>query len=139
MMQANMATGPSVMGVATAPLTLYTLMTSLANSVFFGAYTPGFNFRIRKMYWIQNAPVTTAAKLCTLTPSISGTNLTGGVVALTSALCTPLGKVVAGSAITGLNQGTESDTITVTGSATTAFVEGSGSLVLEIENLDIPL
>lgn len=137
--QANMTTGPSIMGMARSYLPLSTLMTSIAAADLLTGFTPGYNFLIRDMFWIQNAPVTTAAKAATLTPKISGVACTGGVVALTSALCTPMGAVIKGTDITALNQGSDTDTISVVGSAVTAFVEGSGTLYLEIQNLDIPL
>ncbi len=138
-LQANMATGPSVMGVASSYLPFQTLMATIAAADLVTGFTPGYNFRIKRMFWVQNAPATTGGKLATLTPKISGVAVTGGVVALTSALATPMGAVINGSAVTALNQGTETDTISITGSAVTAFVEGSGTLYLEIENLDIPL
>lgn len=136
---ANMATGPSVMGVSRTNLCFHTLMTTIAAADFLTGWVPGFKFRILSMRWRQNVPVTTAAKLATLTPYISGNPVTGGVVSLTSALCTPLGVVILGTPVTGANQGSKTDTISITGSAVTAFAEGSGDLILELENMDIPL
>ena len=56
---------------------------------------------------MTNAKVSTAGKAATLTPKIvkSGvaTPVTGGVVALTSALGTPEGAVIVGTPITALN------------------------------------
>jgi hypothetical protein len=91
------------------------------------------------LFFVTGVPVTTGSKLATLTPYIGTTALTGGVLALTSALCTPAGAVVQASAITGKNAGEATDTITLTWSAVTTFIEGSGSIQMEIENLDIPL
>jgi hypothetical protein len=96
-----------------------------------GAITPGYAGRIAKAYFVTNKPVTTAAKLATLQPKIGSTNLTGGAIALTSANATPLGAVVAGSAVTAANTFLATDTIAVDASAVTAFVEGTGSLVIE--------
>lgn len=80
-------------------------------------------------------PATTAAKLATLTTQISGVACTGGVIALTSANCTPSGALVAGTAITGLNAGASGATLEVAVSAVTAFVEGSGWVEFKIKHL----
>jgi hypothetical protein len=79
---------------------------------------------------------TTSAKAATVTPYISGTATTGGVLAMTSASLTTKGTVQAATAITGANEGTATDTISLTGSSVTAFVEGSVNIVLRIQNLD---
>lgn len=96
----------------------------------------GFKFKIRRVFFLADTPVTTGAKAATLTPKIGTTALTGGVVALTSANCTPMGAQVAGSAVTAANTGSATDTITVTASAVTAFSEGSGTLYLEVQNME---
>jgi len=70
-------------------------------------------------------PVTTAAKLSTLSLEIGATAVTGGAVALTSANCTPIGAKVSGSAITGANSFGIGDTMTIVAASTTAFVEGT--------------
>lgn len=97
------------------------------------SFTPGYAGRVRKIFWVQGQPVTTGSKLTTLTTSIGSTAITGGVVALTSALCTPLGKIIAGSAVSALNSFDEDDTLKVVASSTTAFAEGSGSLIIVCE------
>jgi hypothetical protein len=92
--------------------------------------TPGFAGRIKKAFFVTDAPVTTGSKLSTLTPKIAGTATTGGVVALTSLNCTPQGAEVDGTAITALNLFGATDEITLVASSTTTFVEGSGTLFL---------
>lgn len=72
-------------------------------------------------------PASTAAKLATLTPSISGTTVTGGAINLTTAGCSTAGAITAGAAITGANVAAgPSVTVGVKVSAVTAFVEGAG-------------
>jgi hypothetical protein len=71
-------------------------------------------------------PASTAAKLATLTVSIGGTPVTGGVIALTTANQNTIGGSVAASAITGANIGAGGTTLEVTASAVTAFIEGDG-------------
>ncbi len=102
-------------------------------------FKPGYPFKIVSVVFVVDKPATTAAKAATLTTSIGATPITGGVLALTSANCTPKGAVVASTAaITALNTGSATDTISITGSAVTAFVEGNGSIVYTIANTDIP-
>lgn len=96
------------------------------------ALTPGYAGRIKSVEFFVTDPVTTAAKLASLNLEIGATDLTGGVVALTSANCTPLGARVAGSAVTAANVFTASDTISVEASAVTAFVEGEGVLMIHL-------
>lgn len=93
-------------------------------------YTPGFAGAIQKISMLVTDPATTAAKLSTLNAEIGTTNLTGGVLALTSANMTPLGAVVDATAITAANIFTDSDTISIEATSTTAFVEGEGVLLI---------
>lgn len=99
-------------------------------------YTPGYKFKILAVDWAQGVPVTTAAKAANLNVEIGTTNLTGGVVALTSATCTPLGKVIAGTEVTAANTGSATDTISIEAADVTAFAEGTGYVLLKIQNLD---
>jgi len=100
------------------------------------AYTPGYRFKILSVSFAVTKVVTTAAKAATLNLEIGTTDLTGGVIALTSANCTPLGALVAGTAITANNVGTSSDTISLEASSVTAFAEGDGTLLIRIQNMD---
>lgn len=78
------------------------------------------------------AAATTAAKLSTLNLEIGTTNLTGGVLALTSANMTPLGAVVSSTEITGNNVLTRDSLLSIEAASTTAFVEGSINLIIGI-------
>jgi hypothetical protein len=95
-------------------------------------FRPGFAGTIEDISFVVGTPVTTAAKLATLNVEIGSTDLTGGLVALTSALATPLGKVIGGSAITANNTFTADQVISVEASAVTAFVEGTGTLYVRV-------
>lgn len=99
-------------------------------------YTPGYKFKILGVAFATTAVATTPAKATTLNLEIGTTNLTGGAVALTSANQATLGVVTAGTAVTGNNTGSASDTISVEGSSTTAFAEGAGLLLIKIQNMD---
>lgn len=93
---------------------------------------PGIEGYIEAVEWVQNIPVTTAAKLATLNLEIDTTNLTGGTVALTSAACTPMGARIAGAAITANNRLTRDSKLSVEASGVTAFAEGSGTLMIYV-------
>lgn len=93
---------------------------------------PGVYGTLEYVEFVVTKPVTTAAKLASLNLEIDTTNVTGGVVALTSAAATPLGKVIAGTAITGANTLTPDSKLSVEASAVTAFAEGQGFLNVRI-------
>jgi len=94
---------------------------------------PGIDGYIVDWQWVQGVPVTTAAKAATLNLEINSTNVTGGTISLTSAACTPLGARIAGTRITAANRITRADTLSVEASSVTAFVEGSGFLLIRIQ------
>ncbi len=85
-------------------------------------------------YWefVVTQPVTTAAKLATLNMEIDTTNVVGADLALTSANCTPLGKVAASGAPTSANVLVPESTLSVEAASVTAFAEGSGFLNIRI-------
>lgn len=105
-------------------------MTALANGDWITNFIPGFAGRIVALGWLQGTAVTTASKAATINAEIGTTDLTGGVVSLTSAACTPRGKFIAGTAVTGGNVFTETDTISIEISGVTSFAEGDGLIVV---------
>ncbi|MDE2426788.1 MAG: hypothetical protein KGO96_12875 [Elusimicrobia bacterium] len=99
---------------------------------------PGFAGKVTAVnFRVGAAPVTTGAKAATLTARVSGAAVTGGVVGLTSANCTPAGAAVAGSAITAANSFLATDTLEVAVSAVTTFAEGSGWVEFTVVNTDL--
>lgn len=111
------------------------LLASIANGDLLTGFTPGFAGKIVGFSAAVTAPATTAAKLSTLNLEIGTTDLTGGSLALTSANMTPLGAVVAATAITAANTFSASDTISIEAASTTAFVEGSIVLTIVMRTL----
>lgn len=109
-------------------------LAKLADGDIVTTYTPGFAGVIEKVSFAVTDPATTAAKAATLNLEIGTTNLTGGSLALTSANCTPLGKVTDATAITGANVFGAADTISVEAASVTSFVEGEGVLLIVIKN-----
>jgi len=124
----------SVPVVVTLPITL----SKLANGDIVTNWTPGFSGLIESIDFIVHDPATTAAKLSSLNLEIGTTNVTGGVVALTSDNCTPMGAKVAGTAITALNFFDADDTISLEAASTTAFVEGTGYLLIVVRSFSKP-
>lgn len=113
-------------GVLVVPLQL----AAITSSTNVNALIPGFSGTITAIQFSVTTPATTAAKLATLSLKLNSTAVTGGAVALTSANCTPIGALVAGSAITALNTFLATDTINIASSSVTAFVEGQGNLFI---------
>lgn len=111
-------------------LSLPITLANVADGDVLTTLTPGFNGTITKLEFAVTDPVTTGSKATSLNAEIGTTNVTGGVVALTSANCTPLGAVVSGSAITAANTFSSTDTISIEASSTTAFAEGEGVLYI---------
>lgn len=123
-------------GVGMATLAFFINLADIANGDLLTNYVPGYRFKINKVDFRVSKPATTAAKLATLNLEIGTTDLTGGVVALTSANCTPAGAAVAGSAVTAANVGTSTDSFSIEASSVTAFVEGNGWILVSIQNMD---
>lgn len=124
-------------GVGCTTLAFFLNLASIAgNGDLLTNYTPGYKFKILSVDFRVCKAVTTGSKAATLNLEIGTTDLTGGVVALTSANCTPAGAAVAGSAVTAANTGSSSDTISIEASSVTAFVEGDGWLLVKIQNMD---
>lgn len=123
-------------GAGLTTLAFFFNQADIANGDLLTNYVPGYAFKIEKVDWRQQKAVTTAAKLATLNLEIGTTNVTGGVISLTSAACTPAGVAVAGTAVTADNVGSATDSFSIEASSVTAFVEGSGWLLIQIRNLE---
>jgi len=114
-------------------------MTKIGNADVVTTITPGFAGRIIKWFWVQGTAASTPAKAATLTPYVGSVAITNNIgtsstIALTSAACTPLGKVIEGSAIGGgTSYFNSTSTISITASAVTAFSEGAGTIIVEYE------
>lgn len=83
--------------------------------------------------------VTTGSKGSTLNLEIDGTNVTGGVLTLTSALMDAVtDPVISATAITGNNTFTATSTLDLEAASTTAFVEGAATfhVWVELDNAD---
>ena len=109
-------------------------LEKLANGDIVTDILPSFPGNITKTYFVVGGdPATTGSKLATLTVEINALAVAGGVISLTSANCTPMGKMIAGTTVTGSNGFDDDDTISVVASSVTAFVEGDGSIHIQYE------
>jgi hypothetical protein len=123
---------PSWAGIAyTGHWIFYTLLADIADGDLITEWCPGFAGTLISFDCIVEKAATTAAKASTLNLEVGTTDVTGGVVGLTSANCTPKGARVAGSAITANNAFGASDVISIEASSTTAFSEGSVWMVVK--------
>lgn len=111
-------------------------LVNIANGDVVTNFTPGHKFKLLGINFVTQLPVTTGSKNADIYMEIGTTNVTGGVVALTSASCTPMGQVIAGTAITAANTGAANATVSVIAGAVTAFSEGTGHLQIKIQNMD---
>ena len=120
------ASGVNTKSVLSIPV----ILANVADGDILTTFTPGFAGAITKFSFAVTDPVTTAAKTTTLNLEIGTTNVTGGVLTITSANATPLGAVVDGTAITANNVFGATDSISIEATATTAFIEGEGVLLI---------
>ena len=111
--------------------------TIIADGDLLTTFTPGYKFKIKSFHYVVVDPVTTASKASTINLEIGTTNVTGGVISLTSAGMATLGTVIDGTAITGNNTGSATDTISIEASSTTTFIEGNGYFVIKLQNMDV--
>lgn len=101
-------------------------------------YTPGFKFKLLDIQYVVNKVGTGAGASQTFQPKITGVATTGGAVVPTLANAATMGAKVAGSAITALNTGSATDTISISCAAGgTVFTAGSGYFLVKVQNMDI--
>lgn len=119
---------------------LYVQLAQIVNSTDVLNYPLTFKGRLMAIGFSVQSKVTTAGKAATLTAKVKSgattTNMTGGVLSLTSTNCTPEAAVVAGTAITALNKFQSGDSLVLSATAVTAFSEGTGYIMLTLINDD---
>ena len=114
--------------IISIPVTL----ANIADGDLVTTFTPGFAGTLLRVQFIVTTRASTGGKAADLNLEIGTTNVTGGVLGLTSANCGTLGATVAASAITAGATFTASDTISVEAANTTAFQEGAGVLLITV-------
>lgn len=97
-----------------------------------------YAFTVLSALFRTGKAASTAAKLATLTVTVNGVAVTGGVMALTSANQNTIGGTVAATAISGAGAtGTAGLTVEAVPSAVTPFVEGDGWVEFTVSNNDL--
>jgi len=94
------------------------------------SFTPGFVGSIVKTFFVCGKAIAGGGKEISLNFEIGSANLVGGVITLTSATLTPMGIVVAGTAITGGNNFDRDSTISIEATVSVAFADGEGTIVV---------
>lgn len=122
-------------------VTLYfpmNLAAMTAAAVLLGNYTCGFHGRLRWSYFVTTTGTTTQGAAATLTPSLNGTPLATGELALTTALCAQGGTT--GGGFTDVTV-TPTDVFSVVASLPNppnqAFGNGAGVYELTLWNDDV--
>lgn len=117
------------------PIQLAAMTTAAADLI--TDWVPGHRGKIVGMQFFTTALGTGTGASQSLNLEIGSTDVTGGVLALTLATTTPLGKKIAASAITALNEFGADDTISLEVAASgTVFTAGDGVILLEIQNTE---
>jgi hypothetical protein len=130
----TLAAGVGVFTLA-IPIQLAAMTTAAADLI--TDYVLGFAFKILGVSFSTTTIGAGAGATQSLNLEINSTNVTGGVVAVTLASTDTLGEISAGSAVTALNTGTATDTISVEVAAGgTIFTAGAGVLLIKIQNMD---
>jgi hypothetical protein len=99
------------------------------------AYPLNFAGRITGFRFVTDHAVTTGGKTVAFNLEVNSTNLTGGIVTLTSATATPKGKIIEATTITANNGFNAGDTLSVEATVTVAFAEGTGTFEVDVEYL----
>lgn len=102
------------------------------------AFTPGHKFKILAWSYVEDVPTTGTNSSRVYNMEIGTTDV--GTVASTVTITTAsaaAGRVIAGTAVSGANTGTSTDTISIEVAASgTTHVSGSGTFVIRIQNMD---
>lgn len=132
----DLAPGAPVLGTVydRSILAIPVKLSKVADGDILSGYVPGFAGSIAKLSAVVTDPVTTADKGTTINLEIGTTDLTGGVLTLTSANLATLGAVVNATAITANNAFTDSGAISIEAASTTAFVEGEIVLLIVLKH-----
>lgn len=107
-------------------------LAAVANGDVVTDYKPGIAGTIEYFAFVTSQPVTTAAKTAAFNLEIGTTNVTGGVLTVTSAAATPLGKVIEATDITAANVLSVDSKLSIEAASVTAFVEGEGTFRIRI-------
>lgn len=130
----TIAAGAGVFTLA-FPITLASMTTAAADLL--TNYVLGFAFKLLSVSFATTTIGAGAGASQILNLEIGTTNVTGGTVTITLAGTDTLGELTAGTAITGANTGSASDTLSIEVAAGgTVFTAGDGVLLIKVQNMD---
>jgi hypothetical protein len=110
-------------------------LDDIANGDLITSFVPHFAGTIVAIDAIATKAASTASKLATLNLEIGTTDVTGGVVSLTTAGLNAIGKAVAGTSITANNVFAADSAISLEASSVTAFVEGEIDVIITYQTV----
>lgn len=125
-----------VVGGAQAPIVItrhVDLATIAATGDISTDWTPTFAGEILSIAFAVTEDATTAGGNITINPEINATNVTGGVLTLTTATVNAA-AVIAASAVTAANVFDANDTISFEAVVTGAFTEGEGDILITVKS-----
>jgi hypothetical protein len=128
--------GPTTKRNRSVVVTLPISLASIADGDVVTNYAPGFAGVIKSVSYFAAVVSSTSSKASTLNLEVNTTNVGGCTLALTTATTNELGEQVASSACTTGATFDENDTLSVEAASTTAFAEGSGYLLIAIEEVN---
>ena len=102
------------------------------------AFTPGHKFKILKWAYVEAVPTTgtTSSRVYNMEIGTTDVGTSASTVTITTASAAA-GRVIAGTAVSGANTGTSTDTISIEVAASgTTHNAGSGAFVVTIQNMD---
>ncbi len=118
------------------PLTSLATGLSTAAIDLMTGYTPGFPFKIVGLTFTTTVAGTGTSASQTFNLEIGTTNVTGGVLNLLLADTATIGTIKSATAITALNTGSATDTISLEMAASgTVFTAGAGYFTITLQNL----
>lgn len=112
--------------------------TEFADGDMITNWTPGFAGTLVKLQSIACTPATTGGKASTLNLEIGTTNVTAGTLPMTSTTLGTKGLVTDGAAITGASTFGSTDTISLEAASTTAFIEGTCTILIWYKRTAMP-
>jgi hypothetical protein len=100
-------------------------------------YTPGYAFKILAVDFVVTDVGAGAGASMTINLEIGVTNVTGGELNPTLANTATAGAIVAGTAVTANNTGTDASTLSIEVAAGgTVFTSGTGIILVKVQNMD---
>ncbi len=111
------------------------IMSSATSDSVVGRFTPGVSGKVKKLSASMRIRSTTDSKSCQIKAYIGGVATSGGALVLQSGSLTTLGAGASGASMSGLNQFTTTDEITLVCGPVTAFSEGEANIQVFFESV----